>query len=91
MNLWQPVLNNTTSTMRDIDNYFLAQNEPVKSCLLTLRDYILQFDPNISEDVLLSLGPQKISSAIFRNCRRVACTSSRITSGEKSANENYAV
>ena len=35
--------------MRDIDNYFLAQNEPVKSCLLTLRDYILQFDPNISE------------------------------------------
>ena|SRR5688572_1280978 len=35
--------------MRDIDRYFLEKDEPVKSCLLALRDYILQFDSNISE------------------------------------------
>ena len=35
--------------IRDIDNYFLEKDEPVKSYLLTLRDYILQYDKNITE------------------------------------------
>jgi len=35
--------------IREIDNYFLEKNEPVKSYLLTLRDYILQYDKNITE------------------------------------------
>ena len=34
---------------REIDNYFLEKEEPVKSYLLTLRDYILQYDKNIAE------------------------------------------
>ena len=34
--------------IRDIDNYFLEKDEPVKSYLLTLRDYILQYDKNIT-------------------------------------------
>ena len=32
-----------------IDNYFLKQEEPVKSCLLFLRTYILKQDKNITE------------------------------------------
>lgn len=32
-----------------IDNYFLSKDEPIKSCLLFLRDYILNFDKNITE------------------------------------------
>jgi hypothetical protein len=37
------------SMIRDIDNYFLEKEEPLKSYLLTLRDYILQYDKNITE------------------------------------------
>jgi hypothetical protein len=37
------------SMIRDIDNYFLEKGEPVKSYLLTLREYILQYDKNITE------------------------------------------
>lgn len=32
-----------------IDSYFLNKDEPIKSCLLFLRDYILNFDKNITE------------------------------------------
>jgi hypothetical protein len=35
--------------VREIDNYFLQKDEPVKSYLLALRDYILQYDSNITE------------------------------------------
>ena len=35
--------------LRDIDNYFLNKNEPVKGCLLFLREFILSFDRNITE------------------------------------------
>jgi hypothetical protein len=35
--------------LREIDNYFLQKDEPVKSCLLFLREYILNYDPNITE------------------------------------------
>jgi len=35
--------------MRDIDNYFLQKDEPVKSCLLFLREHIQSLDPNITE------------------------------------------
>jgi Domain of unknown function (DU1801) len=32
-----------------IDNYFLHQEEPIKSCLQSLRQHIKTFDKNISE------------------------------------------
>jgi hypothetical protein len=32
-----------------IDNYFLNKDEPVKSCLLFLRHFILNYDKNITE------------------------------------------
>ncbi len=35
--------------VREIDNYFLQQPEPTRSYLLTLREYILAFDADISE------------------------------------------
>ena len=35
--------------LREIDTYFVQQNDPVKSCLQALRGYILQFDENITE------------------------------------------
>ena len=35
--------------LRDIDNYFLEKEEPVKSCLLFLRDHLINFDSNITE------------------------------------------
>jgi hypothetical protein len=35
--------------IREIDNYFLQKEEPVKSCLLFLRDYILSYDEAITE------------------------------------------
>jgi hypothetical protein len=36
-------------TLREIDLYFLNKEEPVKGCLLFLREYILKQDPNITE------------------------------------------
>jgi Domain of unknown function (DU1801) len=35
--------------LRPIDNYFLQKEEPFKSCLQFLREYILRFDTNITE------------------------------------------
>ncbi len=35
--------------MRPIDAYFLEKEEPVKECLLFLRNYILKYDPLITE------------------------------------------
>ena len=35
--------------LREIDDYFLQKDEPVKGCLLFLRDYIQNFDANITE------------------------------------------
>ena len=35
--------------LKPADNYFLQQEEPVKSCLLALRKLILSFDNNIIE------------------------------------------
>ena len=35
--------------MREIDNFFLFQGEPVKSCLQFLREHLLGFDENITE------------------------------------------
>jgi hypothetical protein len=32
----------------DLDNFFLNQKEPVKGCLLALREIILKHDPHIS-------------------------------------------
>jgi hypothetical protein len=35
--------------LRDIDQFFLNQDEPTKSCLLYLRELILGFDSGITE------------------------------------------
>src|SRR6201986_4338275 len=35
--------------LRDIDNYYLQQNEPAKSCLIFLREHILNYDKDITE------------------------------------------
>ena len=35
--------------MREIDNFYLQKDEPVKSCLLFLRNHILNYDKNITE------------------------------------------
>ena len=35
--------------LRDIDNYFLNKDEPVKGCLLFLREFVLAFDSNLTE------------------------------------------
>lgn len=34
--------------LRPFDNYFLQHEEPIKSCLQFLRDYILKMDKNIT-------------------------------------------
>lgn len=36
--------------MKPIDKYFLDKEEPVKSCLLFLREYILNYDDAMTED-----------------------------------------
>ena len=36
--------------MRPVDQYFLQKEEPIKGCLLFLRDYILRFSTNITEE-----------------------------------------
>lgn len=35
--------------LRPADNYFQQQQEPVKSCLLALRQLILAYDPHLTE------------------------------------------
>lgn len=35
--------------LRDIDNYYLQKEEPLKSCLLALREHILDLHPDITE------------------------------------------
>lgn len=34
--------------LRETDNFYLQKEEPVKSCLLALRDIILAYDPAIT-------------------------------------------
>jgi hypothetical protein len=35
--------------MRAIDDFFLARQEPVKSCLQALRDFVLRYDHQMTE------------------------------------------
>ena len=37
------------NTVREIDNFYLEKEEPVKGCLLFMRQHILAFDHNITE------------------------------------------
>ncbi len=37
--------------MKPADNYFLNKEEPIKGCLLFLRDYIINFDKAITEEL----------------------------------------
>ena len=37
--------------LRPIDNYFLHKEEPIKSCLQSLRDHILNFSPDLMEQM----------------------------------------
>jgi hypothetical protein len=38
-----------SAMLRPIDNYFLQKDEPIKSCLEFLREFILKTDPEIKE------------------------------------------
>ncbi len=35
--------------LRDIDNFYLQKQEPLKSCFQGLRDFILNYDQNFTE------------------------------------------
>ncbi len=35
--------------IREVENYYLNKEEPVKGCLLALRSIILEQDPNVTE------------------------------------------
>ena len=35
--------------LREIDNFFLQQQEPLQSCFLGLRDFILNYDEKMTE------------------------------------------
>jgi hypothetical protein len=35
--------------IREIDHYFLQKDEPVRSYLLALREYLLSYDKNVTE------------------------------------------
>lgn len=34
---------------REIDNYYMKQQEPVRSCMLALREIVLRYHPDFSE------------------------------------------
>ncbi len=36
--------------LRLIDQYFLQKEEPIKSCLLALREYVLRFHQDLTEE-----------------------------------------
>jgi Domain of unknown function (DU1801) len=36
--------------LRPIDQFFLQQDEPIKSCLLALREFMLHFNKSITEE-----------------------------------------
>ncbi|MDB5250279.1 MAG: hypothetical protein JWQ40_4673 [Segetibacter sp.] len=36
--------------MRELDDFYLQQDEPIKGCLLALREIILSQDKNVSAD-----------------------------------------
>ena len=44
-----PAFNRTFIMLKPVDNYFLQQSEPVKSCMYFLRQYILKHDTEITE------------------------------------------
>ncbi|HNP19409.1 MAG TPA: DUF1801 domain-containing protein [Fulvivirga sp.] len=35
--------------IREVENYYLNKEEPIKGCLLALRSIILEQDPNVTE------------------------------------------
>lgn len=39
----------SNNMLTELDTYYISQEEPTKSCLLSLRQYILDFDPEITE------------------------------------------
>ena len=43
------LIDNTMSTLREIDDYYLRKDEPAKSCLQALRLYLLSYNPHITE------------------------------------------
>jgi Domain of unknown function (DU1801) len=45
----QPVKTLSTTMLREIDNFYLQKEEPLKSCLFALRAFILIYDKNITE------------------------------------------
>jgi hypothetical protein len=64
--------------IREIDRYYYSKEEPVLSCLLALRDIILDHDPEISET-------RKWSMPCFTYKKKMFC----FLWTEKKTNEPY--
>lgn len=53
-------------TMNALDSFYLNQEEPIKSCLLAMRDIILAHDPNIIHE-------WKYGMPFFCYCGKMVC------------------
>ena len=66
--------------MRDIDNFYINKQEPAKSCLLALREIILNYDTRITEAwyyrtpfFVLKANASATSGCIKRNLANPTC------------------
>ena len=64
--------------IREIDRYYYSKEEPVQSCLLALRNIILEHDPEVSET-------RKWSMPCFTYKKKMFC----FLWTEKNTNEPY--
>ena len=90
--------------MSQIDDFFLKQEEPVKSCLLALKTVIREIDPAI--ELTLRYGMpffilngkrfcylwihKKTPATVYRFCRWKSDDTSGFTAGRPNTNENFA-
>ena len=48
-----------------LSSFFLKQKEPLKSCVLTLREIVLQYNTNITESVKYGMPCYLLSNKLF--------------------------
>ncbi len=91
--------------MRAIDQFYLAQAEPIKSCLVALREIILQQDNDVTEtwkygmpffcfkgkNVLLPVDTQKAAATLYRNRGRETYKPPNALERKTIPNENHAI
>ena len=90
--------------LKPADNFFLQQDEPVKGCLLALRNIILSHNSNITEAWKYGMPfyyyhnkmfcylwvHKKIQTALSWYCRRVQNQPPVTNTGKKGPDENNA-